>query len=55
MLIAIPPKFALSYVVGFIKGKSTIYLVRVYGKRKRNFVGAAFLRPWVLDLDGRTR
>ena len=55
MLIAIPPKFALSYVVGFIKGKSTIYLVRVYGKRKRNFVSAAFLRPWVLDLDGRTR
>jgi putative transposase len=55
MLIAIPPEFALSYVVVFIKGKSTIYLVRVYGKRKRNFVGAALLRPWVLDLDGRTR
>jgi putative transposase len=45
MLIAIPPKFALSYVVGFIKGKSTIYLVRVYGKRKRNFSGRSASAP----------
>ena len=42
MLIAIPPKYAVSQVVGFIKGKSANYLARVYGERKRNFVGQHF-------------
>ena len=42
MLIAIPPKYAVSQVVGYIKGKSTIHLARVYGERKRNFVGQHF-------------
>ena len=30
MLISIPPKHAVSQVVGFIKGKSAIHLARVY-------------------------
>jgi putative transposase len=42
MLISIPPKYAVSQVVGFIKGKSAIYIARVYGERKRNFVGQSF-------------
>jgi len=42
MLLRIPPKFAVSQVVGYIKGKSTIHLARVYGERKRNFVGQHF-------------
>ena len=42
MLIAIPPKHAVSQVVGYIKGKSAIHLARVYGERKRNFVGQSF-------------
>ena len=42
MLIAIPPKYAVSQVVGYIKGKSAIHLARVYGERKRNFVGQHF-------------
>ena len=42
MLMAIPPKHAVSQVVGFIKGKSAIHLARVYGERKRNFVGQHF-------------
>lgn len=42
MLIAIPPKYAGSQVIGFIKGKSAIHLARVYGERKRNFVGQHF-------------
>ncbi len=42
MLIAIPPKYAVSQVVGFIKGKSAIHLARVYGERRRNFVGQSF-------------
>ena len=39
MLLSIPPKYAVSQVVGFIKGKSAIHMARVYGERKRNFVG----------------
>ena len=42
MLIAIPPQYAVSQVIGFIKGKSAIHLARVYGERKRNFVGQHF-------------
>lgn len=42
MLIAIPPKYAVAQVVAFIKGKSAIHLARVYGERKRNFVGQHF-------------
>src|SRR5499427_6592617 len=33
MLLSIPPKYAVSQVVGFIKGKSAIHLARVYGER----------------------
>ncbi len=29
-------------MIGFIKGKSAIHLARVYGERKRNFVGQHF-------------
>jgi len=39
MMIAIPPKYAVSEVIGYIKGKSAIHVARVYGERKRNFVG----------------
>ena len=42
MLISIPPKYAVSQVVGYIKGKSAIHLARVYGERKQNFVGQHF-------------
>jgi putative transposase len=42
MLISMPPKYAVSQVIGYIKGKSAIYLARVYGERKRNFVGQHF-------------
>jgi putative transposase len=42
MLLLIPPKYSVSQVVGYIKGKSAIHLARVYGERKRNFVGQHF-------------
>ena len=42
MLLSIPPKYAVSHVVGFIKGKSAIHIARVCGERKRNFVGQHF-------------
>ena len=42
MMIAIPPKYAVAHVVGYIKGKSAIHLARVYGENRRNFVGQHF-------------
>ena len=48
MLISIPPKYAVSQVVEFIKGKSAIHLARVYGERKRKLRRAAFLGQRVL-------
>ena len=42
MMLGIPPKYAVSQVVGYMKGKSAIHLARVYGERKRNFVGQHF-------------
>ena len=42
MMIGLPPKYAVSQVIGYIKGKSAIHLARVYGGRKQNFVGQHF-------------
>ncbi len=42
MLISVPPKYAVSQVVGFLKGKSAIHIARNYGGRKRNFTGQHF-------------
>jgi putative transposase len=42
MLLSIPPKYGVSQVVGYIKGKSAIHLARTYAERKRNFVGQHF-------------
>jgi putative transposase len=42
ILIAIPPKHAVSQVVGYIKGKSAIHIARTWMGRKRNFVGQHF-------------
>ena len=42
MLIAIPPKYSVSEVIGYIKGKSAIAVARQFGGRKRNFNGEKF-------------
>ncbi|WP_298257773.1 IS200/IS605 family transposase [Bradyrhizobium sp.] len=42
MMLSIPPKYAVSQVVGYIKGKSAIHLARVYSERKRSFTGQHF-------------
>ena len=42
MLIAIPPKYAVSSVIGYIKGKSAIYIARNFRGKKINFVGESF-------------
>jgi putative transposase len=54
MMLAIPPKYAVSQVVGYMKGKSAIHLARVYGERKRNFVGQHFwARGYFVSTAGR--
>jgi putative transposase len=42
MLLSVPPKHAVSHVMGFIKGKSAIHIARVYAGKRRNFVGQHF-------------
>jgi putative transposase len=42
MCLSIPPKFAVSNVVGFIKGKSAISIARQFKGRQRNYSGEEF-------------
>jgi putative transposase len=41
MVVSIPPKYLVSQVVGYVKGKSAIWVARATG-RSRNFVGQNF-------------
>jgi len=42
ILISIPPKYAVSQIVGYMKGKSAIHIARTYMGRKKNFTGQSF-------------
>ncbi|MEK7994125.1 MAG: IS200/IS605 family transposase [Planctomycetota bacterium] len=42
MMISIPPKYAVSQVVGYLKGKSAIQIARRFLGKQRNFVGEHF-------------
>jgi putative transposase len=42
MCIAIPPKYAVSSVSGFLKGKSAIAIARRFKGKQRNFEGENF-------------
>jgi putative transposase len=39
MCMTIPPKYAVSEVVGYLKGKSAIAVARQFGEKQRNFNG----------------
>jgi putative transposase len=41
-LISIPPKYSVSQVVGYIKGKSAIHIARNYAGKSRDFTGQSF-------------
>ena len=41
MLISIPPKFSVAHIVGFLKGKTAIYVANKYA-RKRRYKGYHF-------------
>jgi putative transposase len=54
MLVSIPPKYAVSQVVGYLKGKSAIHIARSYGNRKQNFTGQHFwARGYYVSTSGR--
>jgi putative transposase len=42
MLILIPPKYAVSQVIGYMKGKSAIHIARTYLGQKKNYGGMNF-------------
>ena len=42
MCLSIPPKYAVSNVVGFIKGKSAISIARIFRGKTKNFTGENF-------------
>lgn len=54
MLISIPPKFAVSSVIGYIKGKSAIHVARHFLKKERNYAGQSlWARGYFVDSLGR--
>ena len=42
MLVSIPPKYFVSQVVGYLKGKSAIHIARTFMGKPRNFTGESF-------------
>jgi putative transposase len=42
MLVSIPPKYSVSQVVGYLKGKSAIPIARTFMGKPRNFTGESF-------------
>ena len=42
MCVSVPPKYAVSTVVGYLKGKSAIAIARQFKGRQRNFTGEHF-------------
>src|SRR4026207_1030788 len=42
MMLSIPPKYSVSGVVGYIKGRSAIAIARRFMDRTKNFVGLNF-------------
>ena len=39
VLISIPPKYSVSQVIGYMKGKSAINIARSYMGQRKNFTG----------------
>src|SRR5262252_3290150 len=42
MLISIPPKYSVAEVIGFLKGKSSIWIAQNVERKLRNFLGHKF-------------
>lgn len=54
ILVSIPPKYSVSQVVGYIKGKSAISIARTYFGKRNNFKGQSFwVRGYYVSTVGR--
>ena len=54
MLLSVPPKLAVSSVVGYLKGKSAIHVARHFLKKERNYAGQhLWARGYFVDTVGR--
>ncbi|HKC11853.1 MAG TPA: IS200/IS605 family transposase [Vicinamibacteria bacterium] len=42
MLLSVPPKYAVASVIGYLKGKSAIWIFREFEGKRRNFGGMHF-------------
>ena len=42
MLVSIPPKYSVAEVIGFIKGKSSIWIAQNIERKAKNFTGHKF-------------
>ena len=42
LCISIPPKYSVSTIVGYLKGKSAIIVFEKYSRLKKNFKGHSF-------------
>jgi putative transposase len=42
MCVSIPPKYSVSSIVGYLKGKSAMIIFEKYSRLKRNFKGHSF-------------
>jgi putative transposase len=48
MLISIPPKYSVAEVIGYLKGKSSIWIAQNVKRKLRNFLGHKF---WAIGRD----
>ena len=42
MLVSIPPKYSVAEMIGFIKGKSSIWIAQNIERKAKNFTGHKF-------------
>ena len=42
MLISIPPKYSVAQIIGYMKGKSSIWIAQNVERKMRNFLGHKF-------------
>ena len=52
MCIAIPPKYAVASVIGFLKGRSAIAIAGQPCGKERNFTGGTSLGSGICSIDG---
>ena len=55
MLISIPPKYSVAEVIGYLKGKSSIWIAQNVERKLRNFLGHKFWARGSFRPSGGTR